>query len=162
MCLWNFHGFAPIGPRLADEVKRAAELGFTPLVVCNGHAKVWKPIVSHGFLGQVAQTGMQDDHRSLILYLSLFFGLVFFSNLKSDLQTKRKHVGVIGAVFSSSFWVGFLWTGPSALLTFQESLLGGQCFSLAKNKGNVEPWLSNPTVRSGSRYLFHLRRLHTD
>ena len=67
---WNFHGFAPIGPRLADEVKRAAELGFTPLVVCNGHAKVWKPIV--------AQTGMQDCHRSPIPYLSQFFGLVFF------------------------------------------------------------------------------------
>lgn len=95
--------FAPIGPRLADEVKRAAELGFTPLVVCNGHAKVWKPIVIHGFLGQIAQTRMQDDHRSLILYLSQFLALFFSFWFEIDLKTKRKHVGVIGVVFFSSF-----------------------------------------------------------
>ena len=47
-CLFgNFHVFTLrsfhfLQLRLADEVKRAAELGFTPLVVCNGHAKVWK------------------------------------------------------------------------------------------------------------------------
>ena len=39
--------------QLADEVKRAAELGFTPLVVCNGHAKEADTFFTYGGYTQI-------------------------------------------------------------------------------------------------------------